>query len=36
LHPTAVDEIQCEAALDWRGWGTVPIRSADFITWQPA
>src|SRR5262245_35311377 len=36
LHPTAVDEIQCEAALDWRGWGTVPIRSADFITRQPA
>lgn len=31
-----MDEIKCEAELDWRGWGTVAIRSADFITWRPA
>jgi hypothetical protein len=31
-----VNEIKCEAELDWRDWGTVPIRSADFITWRPA
>jgi hypothetical protein len=31
-----VNEIKCEAELDWRGWGTVPIGSADFISSRPA